>query len=288
MKEPKVWVDGGLVAASGARISALDRGFRSGDGVFTTLRADGGQVFRLTAHLDRVVRDAAALDLHLDPRDLAGAVAATVAANDHLGPSLAVRITCSAGPVDLTAAFPASGPRRATVVVSAQSVGPPPGPARGHRVPWHRQHAQLKTTSYLPATMAQRLARTHGASDALLCDPDGTVLEAASANLFVVLDGGVQTAPVTAGVLPGVTRSAVLEVLEELGVPCSEQACTWAELLRADEAWLTSAVRGIRSLTHLDDTAVGSGEPGPVTTAVADGYRRLVAREQRPLPELTR
>ncbi|MFU8840868.1 MAG: aminotransferase class IV [Nitriliruptoraceae bacterium] len=285
MTEPMVWVDGRLAPASTARISALDRGFRSGEGVFTTLRADAGRVFRLRAHLDRLLRDAATLELHLDAERLTGAVAATVAANHHLGPSLAVRITCSAGPVDLAAAFPATGPRAPTVVVTAQAVGPGRGAARGHPVPWHRQLAQLKSTSYLPATLAQQHARAQGATDALLCD-DGHVLEAASANLFVLHRGTVHTAPVEAGVLPGVTRSAVLEVLADLGLPAVQRACTLAELRAADEAWLTSAVRGIRALTHVEDAAIGSGEEGAVTDRVRAGYRALLEREQAPLPDV--
>jgi branched-subunit amino acid aminotransferase/4-amino-4-deoxychorismate lyase len=284
MTEPVVWVDGRLEPASAARISALDRGFRSGEGVFTTLGADDGRVFRLQAHLDRLLGDAAALDLTLDPEQLADAVAATVAANHHLGPRVAVRITCSAGPVDLTASFPSGGRRSPTVVVTAQAVGAAPGgAAQGYPVPWHRQLAQLKTTSYLPATLAQQHARSHGATDALLCE-DGIVLEAASANLFVVHRGTVRTAPVAAGVLPGVTRSAVLEVLADLGLPTEERACSLEELRRADEAWLTSAVRGIRALTHVDDVPIAGGEAGPVTARVRAGYAALLAREQVALP----
>lgn len=284
MTEPMVWVDGTLVAASSARISALDRGFRSGDGVFTTLRADDGRVFRLAAHLDRVVGDAARLELTLEPTDLTRGVASTVAGNRHLGASLAVRITCSAGAVDLGQPFPASGSRVPTVVVTAQAVGPPPGSARGHAVPWHRQLAEMKTTSYLPASLAQQQARRQGATDALLCDQDQTVLEAASANLFVVRGGTVRTAAVAEGVLPGVTRSAVLEVVEALGLDAELRACTLTELGRADEAWLTSAVRGIRPLTHLDGAPIGLGVEGPVTARVRAGYADLVAREQAPLP----
>jgi branched-subunit amino acid aminotransferase/4-amino-4-deoxychorismate lyase len=286
MTEPVVWVDGHLTPASAARISALDRGFRSGEGVFTTLRADDGYVFRLRAHLDRVLGDAAVLGLTLDAEQLAGAVAATVAANHHLGPRLAVRITCSAGPVDLSASFPAGGASSPTVVVTAQAVGAAPaGTAHGHPVPWHRQLAQLKTTSYLPATLAQQHARSHAATDALLCD-DGVVLEAASANLFVVHHGTIRTAPVAAGVLPGVTRSAVLEVVADLGLPAEERACTLEELREADEAWLTSAVRGIRALTRVDTVPIGGGDEGPVTTRVRAGYAALLAREQAALPDV--
>lgn len=284
MSEPQVWVDGVLAPASRARISALDRGFRGGEGVFTTLRADDGRVFRLRAHLDRLLGDAAVLDLPLDAAGLTAAVATTVAANRHLGASLAVRITCSAGAVDLAAPFPAGGDRVPTVVVTAQAVGPGTSTARGYPVPWHRPMAQLKTTSYLAATLAQQHARAHNATDALLCDDAGRVLEAASANLFVVRSGAVWTAPVEAGVLPGVTRGAVLETIAGLGLSVEQRAPSLAELGGADEAWLTSAVRGVRALTQLGAAAIGTGEPGPVTTRVRTAYDELLTRERAPLP----
>lgn len=285
--EPVVSIDGDLVPASEARISALDRGFRGGEGVFTTLRADQGRVLRLAAHLERLCRDAAVLDLHLDPAELTTAVARTIAANAHLGSALALRITCSAGPVDLTGPFPSSGPRRTTVVVSAQPVGQPSAEgAVGHALPWHRPMAHLKTTSYLPATLAQRQAVAAGATDALLCDETGLVLEAASANLFVVRGGEIRTAPAGGAVLPGVTRTAVLEILAGLGLTVREVAVSLAELAGAEEAWLTSSVRGVRALTHLDDVPLGTGRMGPVTAQVEAAYAALLAREQEPVPEL--
>jgi branched-chain amino acid aminotransferase len=284
--EPQVWVDGAIVPASQARISALDRGFRSGEGVFTTLRADDGRVFRLDAHLGRLLSDATALELPLDAGTLTVAIATTVAANRQLGRSLAVRITCSAGPVDLAAAFPAGGERVPTVVVTAQAVAPTTTSARGSIVPWQRPMAHLKTTSYLAATLAQQHARAAGATDALLCDDEGRVVEAASANLFVVRSGVVWTAPVDAGVLPGVTRAAVLETLSALGRTVEHAAVPVAELADADEAWLTSAVRGVRALTHLDAAPIGAGEPGPVTTEVRAAYAALLDRERAPLPDV--
>ena len=279
MREALVWVDGALVPASRAHISALDRGFRGGEGVFTTLRADRGRVFRLGDHLARLLGDAAVLHLDLDATVVAAAVAATVAANDHLGASLAVRVTCSAGPVDLTEAFPASGARLPTVVVTAQAVGSGPGAARGHPVPWPRPMAQVKSTSYLTALLAQQQARAAGATDALLCTGEGWVLEAASANLFAVCAGTVLTPPVADGILPGVTRGAVLETLEALGLAVTQRSPSLTELSHAQEAWLTSSVRGIRALTHLDTAPIGTGRPGPITEQVRAAYRDLLDRE---------
>ena len=283
-----VWVDGRLLPAQLATISAADRGFRSGEGIFETVRVRHGRTFRLDAHLERLHGAATAMGCGLDPTALPRAVAAVVGANASLGSDLVVRITCSAGPVDLSSPFPGRGTGTPTVVVTAQRArpadAPPPPPASGHLVDLARPLAAWKSTSYLVEVTAQREAQRHGASDAVLCDPQGRPLEAARANLFAVHDTSVVTAPVTAGVLPGVTRAAVIEVAAELGLAVDERVLRRGELAAAGEALLTSAVRGIRPLVRLDGRPIGDGTPGPITRRLHAALAELVAATSASLP----
>lgn len=289
MTTPMVWVDGRLLPSQLATISAADRGFRAGEGVFETLRVRRGRVFRLAAHLERLSTAATAIGLDLAPAVLPGAVAAVVEANATLGSDLVVRITCSAGPVDLASPFPGRAAGPATVVVTAQPTAPvdapPPPPASGHLVPLARPLAAWKTTSYLVALAAERDARRHGASDAVLCDAEGRPLEAATANLFAVDGTSVVTAPVSAGVLPGITRAAVITVAGELGLAVHERVLRRAELAAAPEALLTSAVRGIRPLVRLDARPIGDGTPGPTTRRLRSGLEEMIAATSEPLPD---
>lgn len=284
-----VWVDGHLLPVHLATISAVDRSFRSGEGVFETLRVREGRSFRLASHLERLQAAATDLGLHVTPAALSEAVAAVVEANAHLGADLVVRITCSAGALDLSSPFPGQSAGPATVVVTAQRtrpVGAPPlPPASGYLVDLHRPLAGWKTTSYLDALTAGRQARRHGASDALLCDAAGRPLEAATANLFAVNGTTLVTAPVTAGVLPGITRAAVMALAAELGLTVDERALTRAELRAAAEALLTSAVRGVQPLVTLDGRPVGNGTPGPITRRLDAALRELVAATSLPLPK---
>jgi branched-subunit amino acid aminotransferase/4-amino-4-deoxychorismate lyase len=285
---PMVWVDGRLLPVHLATISAVDRGFRSGEGVFETVRVREGRTFRLASHLERLQGTAAALGLHVATPTLLEAVAAVVTANGHLGADLVVRITCSAGPVDLTRPFAAQGDGPATVVVTAQRTrtpgAPPLPPASGHLVDLHRPLAEWKSTSYQVALTAQREARRHGASDALLCDAAGRALEAATANLFAVSDATLITAPLTAGVLPGITRAAVIAIAAEQGLVVDERPISRSELPAVAEALLTSAVRGVQPLVRLGGRPVGDGMPGPTTRRLAAALEAVIAATSLPVP----
>lgn len=285
---PMVWVDGRLLPVHRATINATDRGFRSGEGLFETLRVRQGRTFRLGSHLARLHAAASEIGLALEPATLPGAIAAVVAANATLGNDLVVRITCSAGPLDLTVPFPGSVPGSATVVVTAQATraadAPPLPPASGHLVDLRRPLAAWKSTSYLVAMLAQREARRWGASDAVLCDHTGSPLEAATANLLAVDGRTLVTAPVTAGVLPGITRAAVLELAAELGLDVEERVLGRDELAAVPEALLTSAVRGVQPLVALDGQPVGDGRPGPTTRRLGAALDALVAATSTRLP----
>lgn len=282
-----VWVDGQLVPAEEARISALDLGFRSGVGVFETFRVDGSRTFRLNDHLARLHEGARHLGFDLPPQSLRAAVAATVQANARLGAHLAVRITCSPGSIEASAPFPGPLAGDATIVVTAQPTAPLPAQppaATATLTALRREVATLKHSSYLVAVLAQRAAAAAGVSDALLTDPAGAPLEGATANLLILHDEVVTTAPARAGILAGITRDTVLLLARERGLTISERVVDAEELAQADEALLTSAVGGVRPLVAVDGRAIGTGRAGPVVTALAEAYVQLRRRDAVPLP----
>lgn len=277
----RVWVDGGLVPAAEARISALDLGFRSGVGVFETLRVERGRAFRPGAHLARLVAGARTLGYEPDPTDLRRGIAEVVTANRHLGEQLALRVTCSPGPLAPDAPFPGAPSGPPTTVITVQptaAASAQPSPATATATPLRREVAGIKHTSYLVSVLAQQQAMAAGCTDALLTAASGAPLEAATANLLVVVEGVLCTPPAGSGILAGVTRDAVLELAATDGIEVAERPISGEELRRAPEALLTSAVRGVRALVRVDGHAVGAGRPGPATRHLAAGYRSLVER----------
>ncbi len=107
----------------------------------------------------------------------------------------------------------------------------------------------------------QALAR--GAVEAILIR-DGFLTEGAASNIFVVRAGRLLTPPRGPFILPGITRDLILELAHAHGVGCAETAVSEAELMSADELWMTSSTKEILPITRLNDRPVGDGKPGPL------------------------
>jgi branched-chain amino acid aminotransferase len=279
----QVWIDDELVPADRAMVSVYDRGFRTGEGVFETLRAYSDHVFRLAAHLERA--RAGARELGFDPgetRRLERAVRTTATANlDALGgQDSALRLTISAGRIDPESPIPGRPVGPATVAVTSHRLAPAPTHATAATVPLARELPHVKALSYLVAMTARRQARQLGADEALLTDGEGRVLEGAGSNVFAVIRGQLVTPPADAGLLAGVTRAVVLELARSEGIEVAERRFGTAELAAADEAFLTSTLRELVPLRALDGQPIGPEGAGPVTRRLADAYRDEVARER--------
>lgn len=282
----RAWVGDGLVDATQARVSVFDRGFRTGEGVFETLRAYGTHPFRLEAHLDRAAAGADTLGFALpDREELSHAILETARANAAEGQDLALRLTVTPGEVDPEAAFPpvVESEPTPTVVVTGNALRYDPAMYRdgvsAAVVAWSREIPQVKAVSYLAASLARREARAQGADEALLTDPRGMVLEGSYSNVFAVIRGVLVTPPLEAGILPGVTRAVTLAVAGDEGLVVEERPLSVTELVEADESFLTASTREIVPLVRVAGRTVGEGRPGPVTQALHEGYRAEVRRE---------
>lgn len=281
------WVDGELLDAATARVSALDLGLRSGIGVFETLRVRAGATFRLAQHLERARTGADALGITVDTIELATAVDVLLdeVARRHERPrdeldDLVLRLTVTAGPVDAEAEFPPPAVGRPTRLLS---VHPAPAlplpPARAVTVEGGRALATTKTTSYAAAHRAMLVARTAGADVALLVEGDH-VVEAANGNVLALHDDVLMAPPVGEHALPGITRAAALELVRSRalpGVTLDERPLTRAELVGADAVLISSAVAGLREVAVLDGVAIGANRHDADGTVAADEDRTVDA-----------
>lgn len=274
-----VWIDGRLEPADARHLSAFDRGFQLGDGIFETLRATAGHPTELDEHLRRLRGSAAGLDIELPPSveaDIAGGIAALLAAEGLGGPTgdASIRITVSRGTVAARGLLPATD-SRATIVIQAWPVTPPPP---GHierglhlvasavRRDPANPLAALKTTSRADFVYARLEARRAGADDALFLTIDGHLSEATSANVFLVRGTELVTPSLDCAILPGTTRTWILHWAAGAGLTAVEGKLSTADLAAADEAFLCSSVAGILPVTAFDGAPIGTGLPGPWTT----------------------
>lgn len=271
-----VWLNGELVPVDEARIDPRDRGLLLGDGVFETLPASAGRLFRLADHLARMGRGADLLGLPAPPRDddMKAAALATLAANGLAHDDASLRITYTRGP----------GPRgllprptpETTLLITAAPAAPTPRPATAmvssQRRNEHAPSARIKSLAYLDNVLARREAARAGADEGLMCNGGGALACASAANLFMVEDGALLTPPIADGALPGVTRAVVLGLAGAAGITTAETTIAPQRLGRAAEAFLTNSLIGVRPLVAVDGRTIGDGAPGPITRAIELAY----------------
>jgi len=299
LEDRHVWVDGELLPAAGPHLSAFDRGFQLGDGVFETLRARGGRPTELGEHLERLRRSADGLDFEL-PSDaearIADGIHALLDADGLAGPNgdASIRVTVSRGSMASRGLLPLEHVE-ATVVIQAWPVpAPPPEHLRRglHLVASSVRRdpsnplSSLKTTSRADYVFARLEARRAGADDAVFLTTDGHLSEATSANLFLVreLAGALElaTPALDCAILPGTTRTWLLGWAERAGLQPSERWLAPADLADAAEAFVCSSVAGVLPVTRYEGREIGSGAPGPWTLRARAAREAFIRGEPDP------
>jgi len=277
-------IDGALVAPEAAKVSAYDRGFLYGDLVFEVMRVYAGAPFARDEHLARVARSAALVHLSMpaSPAQLADELTRALKAAAAGDAYVRVSVSRGEGPpgLDLTRA---TAPRRVIMVEPLPAL-PEALYARGiaavtattTRATEGTSAAAAKFGGYLANALALHDARARGADDAILVDAAGRVLEATAANVFAVRGGELLTPDVASGVLPGITRAAVLRLARPLRTV--EAPLDVGALRAAHEVFLTSSIRELVPVVRIDGAAVGAGVPGPVTRRLHAELRALAAR----------
>lgn len=278
-----VWVDGALVEEHEARISPFDHGLLTGDGVFETLRVYRSEPYCWRRHYARLARSASGMGLAVPPSDALRRAALELIDVNRLTDAR-LRITLTGGPSPLGSERGRATP---TLIMAASEV-PPPGPAEPIpvvTVPWPRNErgalAGLKTISYGENVRALAVAKDAGAGEAIFANTRGELCEGTGTNVFVVTGGVLRTPPEDSGCLLGVTRALILELAEELSIAAEEVLMPLSALATGDEAFLTSSTREIQSISTVDGNPLPAA-PGPVTTMLADAFRRMVAEELDP------
>ena len=265
----------------GLHLSAHDRGLTLADGLFETMRTHGGTVFRLDRHLARLKHGLATLGIPIrsELRDW------VLDAVRIVGGNTSVRLTVTRGVSTGGVAPPVDIRPTVIIAVNLLPVFPPATYDLGlsaHVASGCRNErsmtAGLKTLSYTDGVAAMLEAWRHGADEALFLDTDLHCSEAAFSNLFIWAGDTLVTPPASCGALPGITREAVMELAAADGIPVTVRPFDLGELLGAQEAFLTSSLRGLAPLVRVGDRPIGSGAPGEVTGRLSAAYAALVAR----------
>jgi len=280
-------VNGRMFDQEHAVISVFDHGFLYGEGVYETLRTYNGQPFLFDRHMRRLRKSAGMLfldvplsDAEMDARCRETMRAAGLA--DAPGREAYIRVLLTRGIGELTYDTKAT-PTPSVVVIVKPHVDPAPEVfERGVKVslvPIMRNHPgsvnpMIKSNNLLNNALAMQEAFRRGGFEGVMRNYRGELAECTQSNLFVVSRGEALTPPLDAGLLPGITREFLFEVGKDAGITVREAVLKDDDLFNADEAFLTSTTREAVPIVQVDDRAIGSGRPGPITRALLEGFRR--------------
>lgn len=284
----RIWIDGSLVPAAEAKVSVYDHGLLYGDGCFEGIRAYGGRIFKLGAHLDRMWQSAERL--RLTPaytRDqVATAIRETLAANSLRDAYIRLIFTRGVGTLGL---HPFRCPKPGTIVITdAIQLYPEELYERGMRVivaqrpriPIACLDPAIKSLNYLNNILAKIEAIDAGVLEAIMLNVEGDVAECTGDNIFAVVGGEILTPPPEAGILLGITRRYVMETLAPaVGLRVRERRLTLDDLHGADEVFLTGTAAEIIGVSQIGDRTIGPGSVGPVTKRLIEEFRRRVAKD---------
>ncbi|MCA9290262.1 MAG: aminotransferase class IV family protein [Phycisphaerales bacterium] len=292
-----VWLNGSFVPADEARVSVFDAGFQHAVGLFETIGGRHGRPFRALAHVRRLIGSATTLRLTetLRERPLVEAIGRAI---EHNGLDASrVRVTLTGGDLQYPRKGGDDGPADPTILIVAQPATPYP-PAMftdGVRVVEAMEReaplnhlAGHKTTSYWHRIQALQGAAARGAGEAIWFSITGHLASGCVSNVFLVKDGELHT-PVARGeeaegvlpstVLPGITRAAVMELAETMGLTVHRRPIAPEEILPSDEMFLTNASWGVLPVVGVLEHDLGAGTVGPVTQSLRERWLALVDRE---------
>lgn len=287
------WLNGKFIDVAKARISPLDRGFLFGEGLFETWRTYRGRPYGLDDHLARMTGSAARILIPFDPNEPWAERCVELARRNGMQDSdgaVRMTVTRGRGPVSLVV----ERTEEPTTLMMFRPLEPSLADAKAKGVGIHlssvgsgvsEKQRQVKSLNYLPAILARMEAKKSGCFEAVYYTEGSgkasktTVLEGTTSNVFVVKKGVVRTAPISAGLLPGVTRRKTLRIARRLA-PVKEERFTVDDLLAADEIFLTASSIEVVPVVRVGRRhRIGTGKPGPITLEMQRRYREEVAKK---------
>ena len=272
--EQLCWLNGYFVPENEARVSAFDRGFIFGDGVYEVTSIADGRLIDADRHLERLDRSLHAIGMtppmsHRVWLEVLDETARRANVRDGF-----VYVEVTRGAADRDFAFPAHVTPTLFAFARYRNFREDPR-AKGvslATVPdlrWARR--DIKSVSLLAQVLAKQTARERGAEDALM-HHDGVVTEGGSSTVWMVKSGELITRSLSFEVLAGVTRSVVLEIAPAEDIPVAERTFTVDEACSADEVLITSATGFVLPVVRIDGSRIGTGVPGPVATLLRERY----------------
>lgn len=278
-----IYCNGVFVPEEEAKVSIFDHGFLYGDGIFEGIRAYHGRVFKLDEHLKRLFESAKSIHLNIgiSKEQMEEIILETLRRNGLK--DAYIRLVVSRGRGDL-GLDPNKCPRAAIFCIADQikifeqsmyEHGLEVKTVAIRRNNPDSLNPRIKSLNYLNNILAKIEANQSGVLEAIMLNQEGYVAEGTGDNIFIYRDGVLKTPPISAGILEGVTRNAVLQLAAELGIEAREELFTRHDLYTAEECFLTGTAAELIPVIKVDGREVGRGVPGAVFKQLLVSFRAL-------------
>ena len=260
-----VYLNGNFIPLEQAQVPVLDRGFIFADGVYEVIPVFSGKPFRLKEHFERLRNslDGISLQLDYDDEKWQSLTDQLLTLNRVTGDS-SIYIQVTRGVAERSH-FYRSGFTPTVFIyckpLQETDVSGGVGAVLHEDIRW--EYCDIKAVALLPNVMLKQYARDKDGSIEAILYRDGYITEGAASNVFIVTGNTVSTPPKSNRLLPGITRDLVVELVGASPYQCREVPVSKAELLQADEIWITSSTLGIAPVVRLDGRPVSGGNPGP-------------------------
>ena len=275
----KIWHNGAIVSRDDAKVSVMSHGLHYGSSVFEGIRVydtpSGPQVFRLKEHIERLF-DSAKIYRMIVPFGVQEIIDACIQiVKENNLKAAYIRPLIYYGDVGIGLSAPLG--KEAECAIAAFPWGAYLGEdshSKGIKAvvtSWQRLAPNTMPTgakaggNYLSSQLISMEAKRHGYAEGIALDTNGYVSEGAGENLFLVRKGYLITPPVSAAILPGLTREAIITMAKRAGLEVIEQSIPRESLYVADEIFMTGTATEVVPVIEVDGVEVGSGSPGPVT-----------------------
>ncbi len=266
-----------IVRMDEVEASYLDRGIYFGDGVYEVMRSYGGKIFAIEEHLERLGNGLAAIGIEgVDIAEVRRRVEKAFEAAGIEDARIYFHITRGS---EQRNHLPGAKLKPKFFLTVTELEDETTVKAEGISVSiypdmrWKR--CDIKSLNLLPNVLARMDAEKKGCEEAILVDDAGFITEGAASSFFAVVGGQFRTAPLSANILPSVTRGYVLKAARNIGLETVEKSLRVQEARTAEELFIAVTTKDIVPVVRFDDTVIGDGKPGAHTRQLIEEFKEF-------------
>jgi branched-chain amino acid aminotransferase len=273
MQTPRIYINGLFWNIDKANISVFDRGFTYGDGLFETMRAYSGKIFRLEHHLDRLFSSAHSIfiELPITRNEIQSAIYTTLKLNN-LSNSI-IKLIITRGEQCLEFNIDYNLPPTVVILTRPLMIISDDKYKKGVGIKVYKNSAirtqgissQIKSCNYLSNIIIREKALRENFFEAVLLDQNNNVTEGSISNIFIIKNNQLKTPLLNESILNGIMRNAILELCIENNISYKEDLITEKDLYDADEIFLTNSVIEILPVCSINQYSLKNSGLGPMT-----------------------